>query len=222
MPGDGNANANDVFVSDTTCPTDSDADSAADCTDECPYNAGKTSAGICGCATADTDSDSEGYADCIDECVSNSDKVVAGICGCSVADADADDDGTVDCNEGCPNDELKTDPGECGCGVSEADTNKNGAPDCIDPTSETDPSITTLSGSARRPTLNFQQFDGRVKYNIELSKDGKVSKSSSESPRRSTSDLPVGKWKVRYSVTVGYGSSAVTSKKSGWKNFTIR
>ena len=32
--------------------------------DECPYDAGKTEAGVCGCGVADVDSDGDSFLDC--------------------------------------------------------------------------------------------------------------------------------------------------------------
>ena len=45
---------------------DSDNDSVRDACDECPDDADKSEAGICGCGVPDTDSDFDGTADCHD------------------------------------------------------------------------------------------------------------------------------------------------------------
>jgi hypothetical protein len=51
------------------CPRgDSDGDGVSDCDDACPFNAGKTQPGACGCAVADTDRDHDGLLDCQDAC----------------------------------------------------------------------------------------------------------------------------------------------------------
>lgn len=45
---------------------DSDQDGTPDCQDECPLNAEKTEAGVCGCDLPDIDSDGDGVLDCED------------------------------------------------------------------------------------------------------------------------------------------------------------
>lgn len=106
---------------------DADGDSAYDCAgvDDCPADADKTEAGICGCGVADTDTDGDGTPDCNDSCPNDEDKLVAGVCGCGVADTDTDSDGTLDCNDACPEDPDKIAAGLCGCGNADVDANND-------------------------------------------------------------------------------------------------
>ena len=111
---------------------DSDGDGTPDCSDQCPNDAVKTAAGLCGCGVADTDSDGDGTPDCSDQCPSDATKAAPGACGCGVADTDTDADGTPDCSDQCPNDATKTAAGLCGCGVADTDSDADGTPDCSD------------------------------------------------------------------------------------------
>ncbi|HEX2880642.1 MAG TPA: hypothetical protein VHO25_14015, partial [Polyangiaceae bacterium] len=111
---------------------DTDGDGTTDCTDGCPADATKVTAGVCGCGVADTDSDSDGTANCNDACPADAAKVAAGVCGCGVSDADSDGDGTANCNDGCPSDATKTAAGICGCGVADTDSDSDGTADCND------------------------------------------------------------------------------------------
>lgn len=87
----------DIFVTDTSCPTDSDSDSTNNCSDGCPTDATKTSAGACGCSIAETDTDGDSTPDCNDSCDSDASKIVEGDCGCGVADTDLNENGASDC-----------------------------------------------------------------------------------------------------------------------------
>jgi Thrombospondin type 3 repeat len=98
-----------VADSSDNCPTvantnqlDTDSDGAGDACDNCPNDNQKTEPGQCGCGNLDTDSDSDGTADCNDICPSDPNKIVAGACGCGVADTDSDSDTIADCNDNCP------------------------------------------------------------------------------------------------------------------------
>ncbi len=54
--------------------------------DECPSDANKTSAGVCGCGTPDVDRDSDGTLDCKDGCPTDRNKTQPGTCGCGVSE----------------------------------------------------------------------------------------------------------------------------------------
>lgn len=83
--------------------------------DECPNDANKTLAGVCGCGTNDTDSDGDGTPDCLDKCPSDANKTLAGACGCGVSDTDSDGDGIPDCNDNdeCVGDDCNVEPKPC-------------------------------------------------------------------------------------------------------------
>lgn len=49
-------------------PPDTDEDGVDDTLDECPFDASKTTEGICGCNIPDGDRDADGVVDCIDNC----------------------------------------------------------------------------------------------------------------------------------------------------------
>lgn len=97
----------DIFLVDTQClltptgvtPQDQDSDGTDDCSDACPTDATKTSAGTCGCGTAETDTDGDGTANCNDSCPTDAAKTLVGVCGCGVPDADANGNGVTDCLE---------------------------------------------------------------------------------------------------------------------------
>ena len=76
---------------------DTDSDGTDDCADDCPQDANKTTAGVCGCGVADTDTDGDGSADCVDSCENDASKTQPGVCGCGVADSDTDGNGILDC-----------------------------------------------------------------------------------------------------------------------------
>jgi hypothetical protein len=113
---------------------DTDGDHVFDCADGCPFDAGKTSLGVCGCGKPDKDTDKDGVMDCIDVCPTNPSKTVSvGVCGCQMADIDTDGDGVLDCKDACPGDPKKNRTvGYCGCGNLETDTDGDNLPDCVD------------------------------------------------------------------------------------------
>ncbi len=117
--GAGDKQWDDFGATFLNCDEDSDNDGEPNCSDGCPDDASKQSAGQCGCGIADSDSDGDGVANCIDECPGQ-------------ADVDSDGDDTLDCNDDCPNDGDKTEPGVCGCGVSDDDSDNDGVADCND------------------------------------------------------------------------------------------
>lgn len=99
---------------------DTDGDGAPDACDGCPGDAGKVTAGACGCGFADSDDDNDGVADCNDSCPGGDDRV------------DSDDDGTADFCDGCPGTISKVEPGLCGCGQPDDDDDGDGVADCLD------------------------------------------------------------------------------------------
>ena len=113
---------------------DTDADGVGDVCDGCFQDGDKTAPGVCGCGVPETeeDADRDGVVDCIDNCADDPGKSEPGVCGCGVADADTDADGVLDCLDECPGDPGKTAPGVCGCGVADDDTDDDGLLDCND------------------------------------------------------------------------------------------
>ncbi len=49
-----------------SCSVDSDGDGSPDCLDECPNDANKTEAGVCGCGEPDADTNGNGIIDCVE------------------------------------------------------------------------------------------------------------------------------------------------------------
>ena len=65
--------------------------------DQCPSDAAKGVAGVCGCGVADADSDSDGTLNCLDQCPSDAAKTAPLVCGCGAAESDTNSDGFADC-----------------------------------------------------------------------------------------------------------------------------
>jgi hypothetical protein len=215
--------------------TDTDADLIADCVDACPSDANKTAAGQCGCNVEDTDSDGDGVADCIDVCDQDPIKDDSeGACGCGVAETDTDSDGVKDCVDDCDTNPAKSDdsqcscselkdvPGVCGCNIADVDDNDNGAPDCQDPTAATVPAkpkiyVTKVpkrgGGFTNQVSVRLQAFSGTVRYTATLK--GATGFETKRGTRRyfTFSNVSRGRKTLTYSVSVGKGSSLVTSKK---------
>lgn len=80
---------------------DTDGDGTLDCSDDCPLDPDKTTAGVCGCGVADTDGDRDEVPDCHDDCPEDPDKTTVGVCGCGLADVDVDGDQIIDCQDQC-------------------------------------------------------------------------------------------------------------------------
>ncbi len=74
---------------------DTDGDGICDKKDECPNDAERSEAGLCGCDDIDTDGD--GICDKKDECPNDAERSEAGLCGCD--DVDTDGDGICDADE---------------------------------------------------------------------------------------------------------------------------
>ena len=120
-----------LYVTADSCSGDSDGDGVDDCSDQCPQDASKITAGVCGCGTPDTDSDGDGTANCHDSCPADPAKTAAGVCGCGQAETgDTDSDGALDCVDSCAADPLKTAAGICGCGTPDTDSNGDGTIEC--------------------------------------------------------------------------------------------
>lgn len=231
-----------VYLAQNSCPTDGDGDGVPDCLDLCASDPNKSSPGECGCGVSeqdsdgdlvpncadvcanapDTDTDNDTVPDCSDGCPRDVNKTAALSCGCGVPETDSDGDGTADCSDGCPA-TSKNAPGACGCNVPDTDANGNGAADCLDPTVATQPSaprIDVTRTSLRRQSARYQlfallqTFRGRVTYTVTVSR-GSFRRSRSTSSRSVLfRDLPKGTYTLRYTVSVGSGSSKVTSKQT--------
>jgi hypothetical protein len=61
---------------------DSDGDGTSDCLDGCPFDAGKTTPGSCGCGVSEVNLDNDPFPGCIDRCDSDSNNLTLGDCGC--------------------------------------------------------------------------------------------------------------------------------------------
>jgi hypothetical protein len=229
-----------VYLAQNSCPLDGDGDGVPDCLDLCKTDPAKSSPGECGCGKSDGDSDrdlvpdcldkcrnapdidkdNDGVPDCVDGCPNDVNKTAPLSCGCGLPETDSDQDGVADCKDQCPSN-PKSVPGICGCAVPETDANGNGAPDCIDPTASTQPSapqfdLTRTSLSRQRPKYQLfgllQRFSGRVTYNVTVSKRGFKKSRSSSSRSVVLRDIPKGTYTLTYTVSVGSGSSKVTSR----------
>ena len=111
---------------------DTDGDGTIDGCDECPEDANKVAAGLCGCGLDDSlDEDGDGTPDCLDLCRGQNDR------------RDSDGDGTVDCFDDCPDDGGKTAAGQCGCGTPDAEAvdpeGQEGPPGAEGPAGQTGP-----------------------------------------------------------------------------------
>lgn len=82
--------------------------------DECPGDANKRLAGICGCGASDVDTDGDCTADCHDWCPGDPAKIAAGWCGCGIPETDDDGDGIPNCVDPCPA-AGSEEPTECRC-----------------------------------------------------------------------------------------------------------
>ena len=219
---------------------DSDGDLTPNCIDACPSDANKVLAGYCGCGVAETDSDRDGVPDCADTCPNDNTKTSLGQCGCGVTDTDTDLDGSADCVDSCPSNpaksasgtcactDLKDSPGDCGCNVVDQDSNGNGASDCLDPTAATVGSIPTVDITRTTPNNKkakyqlfamLQKFSGRVSYAVSLTQGKKKLTKTTASRLVGFRDLERGAYTLSYTVSVGTGTSRVTSKP---RTVTIR
>lgn len=213
--------------------TDTDKDLTPDCIDACPNDAAKVVSGQCGCGRSETDTDRDGKADCVDECPNDNSKVAKGLCGCGVTETDTDGDGTPDCKDACPANpnktslngctctDLKDKPGTCGCNTPDTDANGNGAADCVDPNVNTQPTtpkvdVTRTTPDSKKAKFQlialFQRFTGKVTYNVVVRRGSKTVSKTSDRALVSFTGLDKGTVTLEYSVTVGKGTSAVTSK----------
>lgn len=213
--------------------SDSDGDLTPNCIDACPSDANKILAGYCGCGVPETDTDRDGIPDCADACPNDSTKTSLGQCGCGVADTDTDLDGSANCVDACPSNpaksatgtcactDLKDRPGDCGCNALDRDLNGNGASDCLDPTAETIGSIPKVDITRTTPNTKRAQyqvfvmldkFKGRVTYTVTLTQGKKKISKASASWLVGFSDLERGSYTLSYTVSVGSGTSKVTSK----------
>ncbi len=212
---------------------DSDGDLTPNCIDACPSDANKVLAGFCGCGVPETDTDRDGVPDCADTCPNDNTKTALGQCGCGVADTDTDQDGSANCVDACPSNpaksaagscacsDLKDRPGDCGCNVADQDLNGNGASDCLDPTAATVVSIPTFDITRTTPNNKkakyqlfamLQKFSGRVSYAVSLTQGKKKLTKTSASRLVGFKDLDRGTYTLAYTVSVGSGTSRVTSK----------
>jgi hypothetical protein len=66
----------------TTCASDADGDSVANCDDACPEDGAKIDPEDCGCHVAETDSDNDGVPDCLDLCPTTSAGAAVDANGC--------------------------------------------------------------------------------------------------------------------------------------------
>jgi hypothetical protein len=229
-----------VYLAQNSCPLDGDGDGVPDCLDLCKTDPAKSAPGECGCSQSDKDTDgdlvpdchdkclnapdedkdSDGVPDCTDGCPNDVNKTAPLNCGCGLPEIDSDADGVADCKDQCPS-SSKSAPGVCGCGVSDSDGNGNGAPDCVDPTASTQPSgpqidLTRTSLSKQRVKYQLfallQRFSGRVTYNVSLTKRGFKKTKTGSSRSVVLRDIPKGTYTLTYTVSVGSGSSKVTSQ----------
>ena len=90
---------NGITANNCACgaTVDTDGDGTPDCSDGCPNDPLKITAGACGCGIADTDSDGDGTPNCNDGCPTDPLKLSAGACGCGMPDTDSDGNGVPDC-----------------------------------------------------------------------------------------------------------------------------
>ena len=88
-----------IYLHDTSCTRDRDADGTKNCLDECPDDLSKMLALSCGCGFAETDTDLDGTPDCVDTCPTDPARTSPALCGCNTSSADTNGNGVADCED---------------------------------------------------------------------------------------------------------------------------
>ncbi|MCB0336280.1 MAG: hypothetical protein KDD62_08235, partial [Bdellovibrionales bacterium] len=194
------------------------------CKDDCPFDPGKTEAGVCGCGVQDV-LKIDGTYDCsLDLCINDPDKTAPGVCGCGKLDKDTDGDGVLDCQDKCPNTASKIAPDECGCN-ERIFYKKDGSRECrsftsIPTKSKAGKSLLNLSTGEKFvpevPAFEVPDSCGRsckIKVNFEKyifsSHGNNVGAAAAKSKRKQSPDL-----KAKYEVTLNeIGSRGTKTSK---------
>lgn len=135
---------------------------------------------------------------------------------------DSDSDGLLDCLDACPLNPAKSSPGVCGCDV-EFDQNANGVADCVDISGLTVPAKAKVKVKKDTATITFATYPGAT-YNVTLKKKGEKKGKTKKTTKTTYKFKKLSKtqYSVTYKVSTKYGATAVSSKSSSKKNFTIK